>query len=87
MKSLTPAVSRAARSEASGGHQPGTGWRRLDQPVRLGSVGRIGQVHSWCVRFECPQKPGKRPKRRMKVVRLVTGNCAVELLIALFGLS
>jgi len=34
-QSLTPAVSRAARSEASGGHQPGTGWRRLDQPVRL----------------------------------------------------
>ena len=32
---LTPAVSRAARSEASGGHQPGTGWRRLDHPVRL----------------------------------------------------
>lgn len=38
---LTPAVSRAARSEASGGHQPGTGWRRLDQPVRLGSEGRV----------------------------------------------
>ena len=34
-RGLTPAVSRAARSEASGGHQPGTGWRRLDQPVRL----------------------------------------------------
>ena len=34
-RGLTPAVSRAARSEASGGHQPGTGWRRLDHPVRL----------------------------------------------------
>ena len=41
MWDLTPAVSRAARSEASGGHQPGTGWRRLDQPVRLGSEGRV----------------------------------------------
>lgn len=31
--SLTPAVSCAVRSEASGGNQP-QGWRQLDQPVR-----------------------------------------------------
>lgn len=41
MNGLTPAVSRTARSEASGGYQPGTGWCRLDQPVRLGSVGTV----------------------------------------------
>ena len=45
-RGLTPTVSRAARSEASGGHQPGTGWRRLDQPVRLGSEGRV--LHFTC---------------------------------------
>ena len=33
-RGLTPAVSRAVRSEASGGHQPGTGWCQLDQAFR-----------------------------------------------------
>ena len=34
---------------------------RVEPTVRLGHAGRVEQVHSNGVRFECPQKSSKRP--------------------------
>ena len=85
-KSLTPAVSRAAKSEASGGHQPGTGWRRLDQRVRLVAGALIaGAADNLIVltqQHELPclffPRPGPAPCGRYEfnVPRTASNRCA-----------
>jgi hypothetical protein len=40
---------------------------RVERFVRLGRVGRVCQVRSICVRFECPQKSSKRRMVRSRI--------------------
>jgi len=47
---------------------------RVERFVRLGREGRVWQVHSRCVRLDCPQKSGK-------ILRLIIGAMAVDLCI------
>jgi hypothetical protein len=65
LKSLTPELTGAGARSAQGtntGHENGEAMAsvgvRVERFVRLGREGWIWQVHSRCVRFECPQKSG-----------------------------
>jgi hypothetical protein len=67
-KSLTPELTGAGGPKGPQGTNIGHQNReamanvgvRVERFVRLGRVGRVSQVRSICVRFECPQKSSKR---------------------------
>jgi hypothetical protein len=70
---LTPELTGAGARSAQGtniGHENGEAMAnvgvRVERFVRLGRVGRVWQVHSRCVRFNCPQKSDARRKSELR---------------------
>jgi hypothetical protein len=76
--SLTPELTGAGARSAQGtniGHQNREAMAnvgvRVERFVRLRRVGRVWQVHSKYVRFECPQQSGERIKRLAKTTHRI----------------